>query len=321
MDYASVMASGVLKFIQMTERFYSSEAATLSLSDTRQAYDQLCRAFDSPLPPHMAVHDKTVLGRDGHHQIGVRCYSPENTNVDHILIYLHGGGFTLGGLDTHHSICADISYRSGAELVAVDYRLAPENRFPTLLEDAEDAVTWAALAYPDRRVVLIGDSAGAWLVAMVSAALASDLPIAGQVLIYPWLGGAATKGSYIEHANAPLLSLREAIACGKALYGDNYDHETASPPLVNRDAFGLPPTRAFAAECDPLRDDAAAYCDNIISAGGDASLMLERGLPHGYLRGRHHSVEIAEAFEHIIDAVKGLMQLPKDSDDQILKTR
>jgi len=313
MDYPSVMPAGVLKFIQMTERFYAPGAATLALSETRQAYDQLCRAFEAPIPQNMAIKDKAVLGRDGHHEIGIRCYSPEKSNADYILIYLHGGGFTLGGLDSHHSICADIAYRCGAELVAVDYRLAPEYRFPTLLEDAEDALRWVAAAYSDRRLVIIGDSAGAWLAAMVSRALASELPITGQVLIYPWLGGAATEASYIEHANAPLLSLNEAIACGKALYGDAYDHETVSPPLAYPNAAdmggsSLPPTRAFAAECDPLRDDAAAYCDRLSAAGGDASVIVEKGLPHGYLRGRHQSVEIAEAFEHIIDSVIGLMR-------------
>jgi acetyl esterase len=308
MDYASVMTSGVLKFIQMTERFYSPDAATFSLNETRQAYDQLCRAFEAPMPPHMVVQDKAVLGRDDHHEIGVRCYSPEKTDADHMLIYLHGGGFTLGGLDTHHSICADISYRSRADLIAVDYRLAPEHRFPTLLEDAEDAVRWAASTYPGRPLILIGDSAGGWLAAMVSAALSSEVPIAGQVLIYPWLGGAAADGSYLEHANAPLLSRQDVIACGKALYGDDYDHTLAVPPLASADLSGLPPTRAFAAECDPLKDDVAAYCDRISAVSGDASYVIEKGLPHGYMRGRHHSLDIAEAFEHTIDAIIGLMR-------------
>jgi acetyl esterase len=306
--YAAVMDAGVLKFIQMTERFYSPDAAPLSLPETRKAYDQLCRAYAAPIPPDMVCEDKSIRGRDGHHEIGVRCYSPEKTDADHVLIYLHGGGFTLGGLDTHHSICADISYRTGAELIAIDYRLAPEFRFPTLLEDAEDAVRWAASTYPGRPLILIGDSAGGWLAAMVSAALSSEIPIAGQVLIYPWLGGAATDGSYLEHADAPLLSRQDAIACGKALYGDDYDHMVAVPPLANADLSGLPPTRAFAAECDPLRDDAAAYCDRICAIGCDASNVIEKGLPHGYLRGRHHSLNIAEAFEHIIDAIIGLMQ-------------
>ena len=310
MDYASVMASGVFQFVRMTERFDVPQTDGYSLTKTRQAYDQLCRAFAAPIPPDIGVAEQTVLARDGHHDISLRCYSPQKTDADHVLIYLHGGGFTLGSLDTHHSICADIAYRCGAELVTVDYRLAPEHRYPVMLHDAEDAARWAASAYSGRPLLVIGDSAGAWLAAMVSTALASELPITGQVLIYPWLGGAATDGSYLEHANAPLLSRQDAIACGKALYGDDYDHHLASPPLANDKFSGLPPTRAFAAEYDPLRDDAAAYCDRLTAAGGDASHRIEQGLPHGYLRGRHQSIEIAEAFEHIINAVMELMQNP-----------
>jgi acetyl esterase len=210
------------------------------------------------------------------------------------VIYLHGGGFVMGSLDSYDEICADIAATTGNRVISVAYRLSPEHAHPAALTDAF-SVTQAVTG----PVILVGDSAGGNL----AAAVAQQIAVLGQVLIYPMLGGDPRKGSYLTHANAPMLTTAD-VAHYNAVRGPIVDATTQ--PLRATDFSNLPPTIAFGAECDPLCDDACDYADAITTAGGQATFVSETGLPHGYLRARHSVPRAAQAFKRICAAISAL---------------
>ena len=217
MDYAALIDDDVAAFIRKTESFAVSAN---SIEDQRQHFNAVCAHFARPHPPEITCQDKVINGVPSRH------YLPADPK-DARIVYFHGGGFVVGNLGSHDdSICADLAAATGMELIAVDYRLAPEHRHPAALEDGL-AVRDAVLAEaPDRPLLLLGDSAGGWLAAMVAAENPSR--VAGQVLIYPMTGAPMDAESYIVHGQAPLLS-SEAIAWYWAQYFGAAPEETIAP--------------------------------------------------------------------------------------------
>ena len=150
-------------------------------------------------------------------------------------------------------------------------------------------------------MLLAGDSAGGNLAAAVARALRGHKRVLGQVLIYPGLGGDRTTGSYITHADAPMLTAKD-VAYYWAIRHGGTEPETADPtasPLQAEEYADLPLTLAIAAECDPLADDAHIYAARIRAAGGRAHAITEPGLVHGYLRARHSVPRARESFARI----------------------
>jgi acetyl esterase len=223
-------------------------------------------------------------------------------------MYLHGGGFILGGLDSHDSICADIADRARIEVIAVDYRLAPEHTYPAQVEDAQDAF----LAIDRGNTIVAGDSAGAALAAAVCIAqLHSSPQPVGQVLIYPGLGGQHLDlDSYRTQHDAPGLTADDVDAYTELWCGGQPPwSDPCFAPLVLQDMSGLPSCIAIAAEYDPLRDDANAYVEKLVKAGVPSKCYIEKGLVHGYLRARHCSEKAARSFERICSAITGMAVL------------
>jgi acetyl esterase len=219
----------------------------------------------------------------------------------------------LGGLDSHDDICAELAERAGVAVVGVQYRLAPEHRFPAAFEDCRAVRDWIAAEGAQQGLrthglLLAGDSAGGSL----AAALAIDArdrggpQIGGQILIYPGLGGDMSKGSYLEHAEAPGLST-EDVRYYHTLYAPAaaQDNKLAHP-LRETDYRGLAPTFLIAAEWDPLRDDCYAYAERLGSTGVPALVRHEPLLVHAFLRARHMSRPAAESFTAIVDGVRSL---------------
>jgi len=290
-DY-SWLAADVLAFIRITESHYPADAASFTVAEQRVLYDRMCRAFDRPYPPDVTAVDETISG------VPCRVYTPEAAKPDVSVIYFHGGGFVVGGLNSHDAICAELCAGAGARLIAVDYRLSPEHRHPAAFDDA-----MAVVAGVEGAKVLAGDSAGGNLAAAVCA---HQTGIAGQVLIYPGLGGGTDLPSYTRHAQAPMLTLADVEYYADIRFDDASPPDRDDPtvaPLRATDFSQLPPSAIFAAECDPLASDAVEYAARLAEAGVPVALTVEPGLVHGYLRARHMAAGAQASFVRITEAL------------------
>ncbi len=300
MTYDTMIDGETWAFIRETEAYYPPETTQMGIDEQRRIYDRMCRAFFRGYPQGVSVRDARV------DHIALRIY--EAKNVLGTVVYFHGGGFVVGGLESHDDICAELCDRTGLRVVSVDYRLCPEHSHPAAFQDAVKAVEYVSLTWPGV-TILAGDSAGGNLAAAAAHDLRGAKRFSGQVLIYPGLGGDMKEGSYLRHANAPLLSLEE-IKYYHALRhgGDGAAIDATSAPLVDRDFSDLPPTIVFSAECDPLSDDGKAYCERIVAAGGQAYWVKEQGLVHGYLRARYSVGRARESFSRIVFAIRSLAE-------------
>jgi len=297
-DYDVLLDSETQAFIAETGRWYPPDSAGFSIERQREVYDALCTAFHHGRPDGLAVADRAVAG------VPCRVYGGGGPAQ---VVYFHGGGWVVGGLDSHDDVCAEIADRTGFGLTAVDYRLSPEHRHPAAFDDCM-AVT-RAVAAAGGPVVLAGDSAGGNLAAAVAQALRGDgLPIVGMVLIYPGLGGDRGRGSMVTHAEAPMLTVADMdfYAAARAGPGQNLRTDPTATPLADSDFSGLPPALIVTAECDPLSDDGRDYRDRIVAAGGNALWIEEPGLVHGYLRARHSVARARASFDRIVAGIDRL---------------
>lgn len=303
-DYAKLIDAETWAFIERTDAWYPPETVTYTIRQQRDIYDRMCREFFAGYPSGVAA-ETMAIETDGR-AIPVRIYRA-SANPEAAVLYFHGGGFVVGGLDSHDDVCAEICARAGFEVVSVDYRLAPEHVHPAQFEDAMAGFAWVAARH-SLPIVLAGDSAGGNLAAAVShATRGRPVRPAGQVLIYPSLGGDRSQGSYVLHAEAPMLTTRDLdfyrqIRTG----GREHPGDATLEPLADTDFSGLPPTVIVTAECDPLSSDGEAYRDRIFAAGGQAVWHEEKGLVHGYLRARHSVARARESFTRIVDAIAAL---------------
>lgn len=274
-----------------------------TVEDERRCYDRMCRAFQAPIPQGISFADHTVNVADG--DLKIRIYEKPAAETATTILYFHGGGFVLGGLESHHSICAEISDQCGYRLIAVDYRLAPEFTYPTQIKEAVEVF----LSIDQGKTIAAGDSAGGLLAAALCIAQCdkAQRPV-GQLLIYPALGGQQFDyDSYENLSNAPGLT-RTDIHRYLSLWSN--DQFSWADPLfapLSFDQFEkLPPCIAIAAEYDPLKDDAKAYVNKLNDAGVSSDYFEEVGLIHGYLRARHFSRKAKRSFTRICDCFTAL---------------
>ncbi len=279
----------VLAFIAATEASYPPEANTAGAAENRTYYDAMCARFRAPRPEGMIVVERPIGG------VQCRLYGSETPVC---ILYLHGGGFVVGGLDSHDDVCAEIADAVGLQVISVDYRLAPEHLWPAQIQDVE--AVWRAL---DRPAVVVGDSAGGMLAAALCLSQKGKRQPLGQVLIYPGLGGDGDAPSYRENAEAPLLRTSDVFAYQSVLFGGVPGSDPVARPLSAPDLSGLAPAFIVTADVDPLRDDGKAYAGRLSEAGVPASWRNEAQLPHGYLRARTTSDRARRSFHAIIAAI------------------
>lgn len=304
-DYAKLIDAETWAFIERTNSYYPPDTIDYTIAEQRAIYDRMCREFFAGYPEGVAA-ETTAIAVPGR-KIPIRIYRAAGKTPEAVVLYLHGGGFVVGGLDSHDDVCAELCSRTGCEVVSVDYRLAPEHRHPAAFDDAMAAFEWAIQNYA-QPIVLVGDSAGGNLAAAVSHATRGHKrrPV-GQVMIYPGLGGDQSRGSYVRHAEAPMLTMRDVefyrdIRTG----GEDRTGDITLTPLADADFCNLPPTVIITAECDPLSSDGEAYGERVVAAGGKAFWHEEPGLVHGYLRARHTVGRARASFTRIVDAVAAL---------------
>jgi acetyl esterase len=295
--YAALKDPGIRAFMIAGERFYPANAVSFTMAEQRDFYDLYCAHFRKPRPENIVAKDFAVG------PILCRLYEPKQSKDLPVMLYLHGGSYIMGGLESHDDICAEISDRAGIAVVGVQYRLAPEHPFPAAFDDASAVLKYLSAQYG--KIIVGGDSAGASL----SAALAlksrdeGGPKLAGQILIYPGLGGDVTKGSYISQANAPGLGVKDVLYYQGVYKGGSHKY---AEPLRETNFAGLPSAFIVAAGLDPLCDDSENYAAKLRSANVPAQVRHEPLLVHAFLRARHMSEPAKQSFSAIVNAAHHL---------------
>jgi acetyl esterase len=248
-----------------------------------------------------AVEDIEVPGGAG--PLRARVYRPKGESKATIAFF-HGGGFTIGDLDTHDRDCRTFCSCVGATVVSTDYRLAPENPFPAAAEDAIAATRWIAEEFPGPLVVA-GDSAGGNL----SAVAAQNVPgIDAQVLIYPATDLVSERPSHEENGQGYFLTIDEMEWFhGNYLPSPDDGNDPLASPLHAGDLSGVPPAIVVTAEFDPLRDDGDAYADALEKAGVRVVHRRFEGLIHGFFGFAAFSQMADAAVKQVCEDLRGLL--------------
>jgi len=268
-----------------------SATHTLIPAEARSVYRDR-RHFTQPDAPEVdAVRELQAEGPHG--AIPLRLYRPLGSGaaVTPVLVYFHGGGWTIGDLDTHDTLCRELANGAGCAVVSVDYRMGPEHRFPTAIDDALAATRWVrreatSLGIDADRLAVGGDSAGGNLAAVVALATrdAGDLPIVFQLLIYPATDMRRGHPSHERNGRGYLLT-RESIAYYHDHYIDDprHDLDWRASPLLAGDFAGLPPALVITAGHDPLVDEGADYARRLSDAGNRVSYVCFERQIHGFI--------------------------------------
>jgi len=284
---------------------------SVPVADARKAAAESLKPVEGAREPVRAIEDLRVPGPGG--EIPIRVYTPDAPSPRPALVYFHGGGWVLCDLDTHDVPCMAIAHRAGAVVVAVDYRLAPEHKFPAAVEDAYAATVWVAqnagrLGIDPQRISVGGDSAGGNLAAVVALKSRDHKGprIALQAMIYPVtdLSSFGT-ASYREFADGFQLT-KSGMEWFRDLYLRNAEdgRNPDASPLLASDLGGLPPALVITAECDPLRDEGEAYAKRLEAAGVPVTCTRYAGMIHPFFSLAGAIPQALEAYQQVADAVR-----------------
>ena len=280
------------------------------LSRQRTEWEAQCRKASARRPARLMVEDIVVEG------LRLRIYRPPGEDAKPGVLHAHGGGWTMGSVDTHDDFCAELADRADVVVVSFDYRLAPEHPHPAQIEDAKAVLDWMrssgrAVGLDPTHILVSGDSAGGQVVAGLALKLMAEgqPQLRGLVLIYPVLGGDIDTTSYLALAQSPTLQRVDMIAYLEALLGPRGSPGWSDPaalPNIATDVSGLPPCFISVAGHDPLKDDGAIFAAKLKAAGVAYVLREEPALAHSHLRSRHASAAAATSFKAITDAARHL---------------
>lgn len=261
---------------------------TLGVEEARARVLIEARTFEGPKYGVGRVDDMTVDGADG--PLPARLYVPSSRD-DGLLVYFHGGGFVVGDLDTHDNTCRFLAERAGVTVLSVEYRRAPESRFPAASDDAVAAFRFALDHAPEfgaaaSRVAVGGDSAGGNLAAGVACLTAGDGPRAPvlQLLFYPWLDLSRKRASYELFGDGFYLTQSELDWYKDHYLGNEGDAlDPRCSPLLTKEVGGVAPAFVATAGFDPLRDEGEEYANRLREAGVPVALRRHAGLLHGFV--------------------------------------
>lgn len=283
-----------IRFLLWKDRFFDKKAEDMEPAKARtysNAYFQKVIDKIDYAPLEMKeVQDIKITMRDDH-RIKARIYRPSLDKVLPVIVYYHGGGFVLYDIESHDRLCRRLAAKNNAIVVSIDYRLAPENKFPIPVNDCYDSLQWVSdnisnIGGNSDRISVAGDSAGGNL-ATVACILARDLDgpkVHSQILIYPTVD-ATFQFASIERNGVGYLLTKDRMAW----FVDNYaaDENDKSDPLMSpiyqEDLVGLPPAFVFTAEFDPLHDEGAAYAQKLRDAGVHTKYKMYEGMIHGFM--------------------------------------
>lgn len=282
---------------------------TLSPKHARAAYEAGAGVLEIPAARLSRVENFTIAARDGF-ALPLRLYAPSQAKLP-VLLYFHGGGFTIGSIASHDILCRQLSHLAGCAVVSVDYRLAPEHKFPTAANDAWDALAWLSFHADDKgldgtRLAVGGDSAGGTL-ATVCAIQARDmaLPLELQLLFYPGCAPHQDTASHRRFAQGFALEASHIdFFFGQYLRSPADREDWRFSPLSAPDVDGVAPAWIGLAECDPLTDEGMAYADKLRMAGVTVDLEIYRGVTHEFIKMGRIIVEARQAHAHAAHALR-----------------
>jgi acetyl esterase len=287
----------------------------------QQARDQMLIAsrFLGPLTEIRAVEDREVPGPEG--AIPIRVYHPSEGEAQPAVVFFHGGCWLMGDIRTHDAYCRTLARRSGAMVVSVDYRLAPEHKYPAAAEDAYTATRWVTehadtIGADPERIAVMGDSAGGNLAAVVAlmARERGGPPLAFQLLVYPITDFNLDTPSYRENGTGFHLTRDDMIWCwGHYLSNELEGYHPYASPLRADDFLGLPPALILTAEYDPLRDEGEAYARKLKDAGVPVRLKRYDGMIHGFVRRTDLLDKAREALDDVASALREALGIPSDA--------
>ncbi|MGC8807525.1 MAG: alpha/beta hydrolase [Thiomonas sp.] len=285
----------------------------LSPEQARAAYARMAQVLDFAPAPLALCDALDCPSRDGV-RLPLRRYAPRAADWQSpqpTLLYLHGGGFVIGSAATHDALCRQLALRSGWMVLSLDYRLAPEHRFPTAFNDSFDALQWlhahGDLIGADTRCLAVGgDSAGGTLAAACAlAARDAALPLALQLMFYPGMGCGHDTPSQRRYAQGFLLD-RDQIDWFFGLYlrGPQDCTDWRFAPQHAADHRGLAPAWLAVAGCDPLRDEGLAYAELLRRAGGQVTATEWPGVTHDFIKLSRALPEATQALDSAAHALR-----------------
>ena len=293
----SLLTQAMRGVLDRIERAGHVPMHALTPAQARLAYEAGAGVLD--IPPHKLarVEDLSVPTRDGH-ALRARLYAPAAERPLPVLLYFHGGGFTVGSIATHEPLCRHLAHLAQCAVVSVDYRLAPEAKFPTAVDDAWDSLAWlraqaGELHLDPARLAVGGDSAGGTLAAVTAiAARDAGWPLALQLLFYPGTTGHQDTPSHQTFARGFLLEeAHVSYFFGHYLRRADDRKDWRFAPLNGvdgtgqvRDLDGVAPAWIGLAECDPLTDEGVQYADRLRLAGVPVDLEIYAGVVHGFIQ-------------------------------------
>jgi acetyl esterase len=315
---ASRLTPAMRDVLSRIERAGRPPLETLNPQQARAAYAAGAGVLEIAKPLAVRSRDFRIAARDGY-ALAARLYLPDAlaahgwpSQAPPVLLYFHGGGFTIGSIATHDTLCRELGHRAACAVISVDYRLAPEHRFPVAADDAWDAFQWVAahagtLGLDSRRMAVGGDSAGGTL-ATVCAVHARDagLPLSLQLLFYPGCAAHQNTASHKTYACGYLLSEAQITWFFSQYVRSPADRDDwRFAPLNAADVDGVAPVWTGLAECDPLVDEGVMYADKLRAAGVAVDLEIYRGVTHEFIKmGR----VLPEARQAHADAARALRQ-------------
>lgn len=277
-------------FIARLDEAWPEPPLSLPVSTWRDRVEQLSAAARTPYPTGLIVETLIV---DAPRPVRVRTYRPASPHPLPGLVYMHGGGWVIGSIDSHDSITAAIATDTPCVVISVDYARAPEHPFPAAVEDCAAATRWTfenteRLGIDPKAIFVGGDSAGGNLAAAMTLAFRESAErLRGQLLIYPCVDVNFDRPSYRSEADAPYLKAQEMIWFWSQYCPDLVQRQNPlAVPMRATSHSDLPPAFIVVAEHDPLRDDGYVYADQLRTAGVEVTFRPGLGLIHGFVRAR-----------------------------------
>jgi acetyl esterase len=279
----------VKQYLDQLARTIGPSMETLSPQEARQQM-LAATAMLGPPDPIAHVENRKIRGPAG--ELPIRIYRPDRAGPMPCMVFFHGGGWVVGSISTHDALCRQLANAVGMVVVSVEYRLAPENKYPAAFNDCYAATSWVAenareLGIDAKRLAVGGDSAGGNLAAAVAlAARDKKAPhLAYQLLYYPVLDANFETRSYLDNANNYMLTREQMIWFWQQYVPHDAEREQSyAAPLRAKDLKGLPPALIITAEYDPLRDEGEEYARRLKEAGVETRLIRYDGLIHGFAR-------------------------------------